>query len=74
MARRAAPRVDDADLAIVPAGVGHDELIERLPRARARSDQGEAVRAVLDVRQSLGRDGPDACLEPRHDGPDCERA
>ena len=73
MARRAAPRVDDADLAIIPAGVGHDELVERLSRARTRPDQGEAVRAVLDVRQRLGRDGAHARLEPGHDGPDRER-
>ena len=74
VARRAAARVDDAGLSLVPAGIGRDQLIEALAGARARVDQREPVRAEGHVRQGLGRDRSDPGLGEGHDGADRERA
>ena len=67
---RAPARVDDARLAVVAPGVGREQGVERLARARAVAQLREPVGAVARVGERLGRDRADLGLEPGHDGAD----
>src|SRR5579859_2889611 len=71
-ARRAAVRVDDPELPLVPAVVRGREPFHDLLCAEAVAHEREPVRPVARVRIRLRRDRADVGFRPRHDRADGE--
>ena len=74
-AREVAPlaaRIHDAQLPLVPAGVGGGQPLDDLVGGEALAQQCQAVRPVARVRLGLRRDRTDLRLGPRDDRADGE--
>src|SRR3989442_1470281 len=68
--RGAAPRVDDADLALGRVFVRRHELLHDVLRCDPPLQHRERLGSVRGVRVRLGRDRSDPSRGERHDGPD----